>query len=175
MANISFPSSNDFSDYDLTSGDAGGGGGGNKTLDPSAPPEILEHKDVIEKVAAEKGIDPNLIAAMIWAESRGNPNEKSDNPDPEVGEDKGLMQVSDTTASENGLDGLDLTKPDNQILAGVTEIANKINAAGGDIEQALKDYVGGDGVDPDYVTNVMGFYKQLSGGGGMSDEDPAGG
>ena len=157
---------------DLYGGGSGSGGG---QLDPNAPPEIQKYKDVIEKVAAEKGLDPNLIASMIWAESRGNPNETSDNPDPEVGTDKGLMQVSDVTASENGLSGLDLSDPKNQILAGATEIANKIDAAGGDIEKALKDYVGGDNVDPKYVTNVMGFYNQLKSGRGLSDEDPAGG
>jgi soluble lytic murein transglycosylase-like protein len=155
--------------------DGGGGGGGNTTLNPSAPEAVGRYKDIIEKVAKQTGVDPNLIAAMIWAESRGNPKEASDNPDPERGVDKGLMQVSNLRCKELGIGGTNLNSPEGQILAGATEIAHDLKESGGDLEAALKEYVGGDSIDPDYVTNVTGFLKQLTSGQGMSDEDPAGG
>jgi soluble lytic murein transglycosylase-like protein len=159
-------------DYFTFEPEPGGGtpGPGGGKLDPSAPQAIKDFQSEIEDAASKTKLDPNLIAAVIWAESRGNPNEASRNPEDQSRVDKGLMQVSQETAGENGLRNINLSDSGKQILAGATELKNKIDARGGDVAAALQDYVGD---DPKYVQNVLSFYKSLSSGKGMSDQDPA--
>jgi soluble lytic murein transglycosylase-like protein len=138
-------------------------------LDPSAPAAVQRYKAEIEEAARKTGLDPNLIAAVIWAESRGDPNAASNNPEQKGRVDKGLMQVSKETAAENGLPDVNLDDPADQILAGATELMNKIDAAHGDVAEALQAYVGG---DEKYVDRVSYFYDSLVEGDGMQDEDP---
>lgn len=47
---------------------------GSCSLGKNVPNSVSRWCDIIEKYAQKRSIDPNLVAAIIWHESRGNPN-----------------------------------------------------------------------------------------------------
>jgi hypothetical protein len=144
------------------------------TLSPSAPAAVQKFKSAIDYASQVTGIDANLIAAQIWAESRGNPGEKSTNIDGHS--DVGLMQISQNTYDEyvrggnSSLPKLNVNDPAQNILAGALELTQHLKDKGGNMSAALNAYVG-EGINDKYVPNVMGFYHDLLGGRTMSDED----
>jgi hypothetical protein len=144
------------------------------TLSPSAPAAVQKFKSAIDYASQVTGIDANLIAAQIWAESRGNPGEKSTNIDGHS--DVGLMQISQNTYDEyvrggnSSLPKLNVNDPAQNILAGALELTQHLKDKSGNMHAALNAYVG-EGLNDKYVPNVMGFYDDLLGGRTMSDED----
>lgn len=66
-----------------------------QTFAPSwLPRSVLQHEPAIVEAAARHGIDPSLLAIMVWAESRGRTDARSP-----VGA-RGLLQLMPSTAAE---------------------------------------------------------------------------
>jgi hypothetical protein len=84
---------------------------------------------------AEYPIDPNLVAAVIAQESRGNQFAKS-----KAGA-KGLMQLMDSTAA--GLGVKDSYDPRENVMGGTKYLAQLIKKYNGNVSFALAAYNGG--------------------------------
>jgi soluble lytic murein transglycosylase len=104
----------------------------------------LHHDDIIRQQAAEKGLDPALIAAVIYAESKFDETERS-----EAGA-RGLMQVTPRTAldiaersegTEFVLDDLD--DPDINIRYGTFHLRELLDRYDGNEVAALAAYNAG--------------------------------
>ena len=108
---------------------------------------VIGHKDAIAAGAAESGIDPYLIAGIVFAESSGRVNAKSG-----AGAN-GLMQLMMPTAVEQAHKlGLDtpsetdlLTNPDLNIRLGSNYFAWVMKHEGQQVERSLVAYNAGRG------------------------------
>jgi hypothetical protein len=148
------------------------------------------YRDAILKASDYTGLDPNLIAAVIWDESKGDPGAGSVNGE-NGGTDSGLMQVNpDTYAGPGGLLSQnlplsgDLSDPSEQVMAGSIYLAQNIEEFG-DTRLGLRGYNSGPlSVDPsdhristtgygtkNYIEKIEYFYDQLLNG---ETPDPAG-
>ncbi|SGO61368.1 putative peptidase, peptidase M23 family protein [Mycobacterium tuberculosis] len=138
------------------------------TTEPPGPPGGMtgqiagvKYADIINEAAAQYGVDPALIAAVIRQES---------DFDPEAGSHKGaqgLMQVMPFNAK-----GADLRDPRENIFRGTEILASHIQKYDGDLEKALAAYNAGpgavskyNGIPPfketqAYVPRVLKYYKQ---------------
>jgi soluble lytic murein transglycosylase len=106
----------------------------------------LRHDDVIRQQAAEKDLDPALIAAVIYAESRFIEGQTS-----EAGA-LGLMQVTPQTAQaiadESGgtaFEVSDLDDPDINIRYGSYHLRDLLDQYDGNLVAALAAYNAGSG------------------------------
>jgi soluble lytic murein transglycosylase len=106
----------------------------------------LRHDDIIRQQAAEKGLDPALIAAVIYAESGFLDDQRS-----HAGA-RGLMQVTPATAravaEQSG--GItfrvsDLGDPDINIRYGTYHLRDLLEAYEGNLVAALAAYNAGSG------------------------------
>jgi len=138
---------------------------------PSGNQDLDQWNDAINKAAEKTGLDPNLIKAMIYAESSGDPSTSTINPG-DGAPDVGLMQISQSTyESLSGAPaGLDINNPTDNIMAGAFELKSKIDAAGGDLQTALELYRGHDddpsegiwdGGDEPYAQTIIGNVQNL--------------
>ncbi len=109
-------------------------------LNWNIPPEVLSSGSIwnlTENIAAEHGISPKLIKAIIITESNGDPRKIS----PKGA--KGLMQLMPAVAKEfNVLDPFD---PRSNIQAGVQYLKNLLLEFSGDLHLALAAYNAGPG------------------------------
>ncbi|WP_137743239.1 phage tail tape measure protein [Robertmurraya siralis] len=129
-----------------------------------------QYASYINKAASTYGVDPNLIAAIIKAESGFNPKARS-----HAGA-MGLMQLMPATA--RGLGVKNAYDPYQNIMGGTKYIAQQLKAFGGSIEKALAAYNAGPGnvrkyggIPPfpetqKYVPKVLNYYKQYGGKSG---------
>lgn len=131
--------------------------GGNPA--PFKPTSAMTGKydEKIVKTAQEFNLDPNLMRAMVEAESGGNPNARSP-----VGA-RGLMQLMPGTARDMGVDPDD---PDQNLKGGMKYFAIQLKRYG-DVKKALAAYNAGpknvddyNGVPPftetrAYVSKIM--------------------
>jgi soluble lytic murein transglycosylase-like protein len=127
------------------------------------PLDSRRFADLIETVALKHGVDPELVHAVVMAESNYEPRAKSG-----AGA-RGLMQVMPETAQDFGIRGL--YDPQNNLEAGVQYL--KFLLTRFDIQRALAAYNAGpaavqkyNGIPPfqetrDYVKKVYGTYTQL--------------
>ena len=137
------------------------------TIKPSSGSvKIPDHfKDLVYKYASQNGLDPNLVAAVIKAES---------NWDPMAGSSagaRGLMQMMPGTASDLGVKNI--TDPEDNIRGGTKYLADMINKYGS-IPLGLAAYNSGPGnvdkyggIPPfeetqSYVKKIMGWYNGTS-------------
>jgi soluble lytic murein transglycosylase-like protein len=130
-----------------------------------APLDARPFADLIETVALKHGVDPELVHAVVLAESNYQPRAKSP-----VGA-RGLMQVMPATAKDLGISNL--YDPQNNLEAGVRYL--KFLLARFDLTRAIAAYNAGPGnvrkyggIPPfaetqNYVKKVSGtYYEKLA-------------
>lgn len=105
----------------------------------------------INKASSAHGVDANLIAAIIKAESSFNKNAKSS-----AGA-QGLMQLMPSTAKELGVK--DAFNAEQNIMGGTKYIAQQIAKFGGDIKKALYAYNAGAGNVTKIVESSANYWK----------------
>lgn len=106
----------------------------------------------VNKYSEEFGVDPNLVLAVIKAESNFNPNVVSS-----AGA-IGLMQLMPVNCEEDGVS--DPFNVEDNIRGGVKQLRGHINRYNGDIEMALMAYNAGQGtVKRRGVTSADDLYK----------------
>ena len=106
----------------------------------------------VNKYSEEFGVDPNLVLAVIKAESNFNPNVVSS-----AGA-MGLMQLMPVNCEEDGVS--DPFNVEDNIRGGVKQLRGHINRYNGDIEMALMAYNAGQGtVKRRGVTSADDLYK----------------
>jgi soluble lytic murein transglycosylase len=105
----------------------------------------LRHDDIIRQQAAEKGVPADLIAAVIYEESRFSDQTSSAGA-------RGLMQITPDTADviERLSGGTtfvyeDLANPDINIRYGTFYLRHLLDRYGGNVEAALAAYNAGPG------------------------------
>jgi soluble lytic murein transglycosylase len=118
----------------------------------------LEHADIIRQQARDKQVDPALIAAVIYAETKFNPRPSSAGAE-------GLMQILPETATflahRSGATSFtvaDLGTPQVNIAYGSYYLRYLLDRYGGDETLALAAYNGGAG-------NVDGWLARARGAG----------
>ena len=101
----------------------------------------LDYKDSIQKYSAERGLRPNFVCAVIYAESRFNKDSTSS-----VGA-AGLMQIMPGTgasiAEEMGESMGDLYNPETSIKYGTWYLKGLVDKYNGNEELALAAYNAG--------------------------------
>ncbi len=151
---------------------------------PAAPPHssatqrVRGLRGLIERAAAEEGVDPALVAAMIAQESGGDPEAVS------PAGARGLMQLMPATARMLGVE--DVFDPLQNMSGGVRYISQLLERFGGEEKLALAAYNAGPGtvdryggVPPyrettDYVKRVARLktdFRELGFGGKRSVSD----
>ena len=95
------------------------------------------YDDIINRVAAEEGADPEDIRALIHVESRGNPRAMSGKGA------RGLMQVMPDTARGMGFDPEQLYDPEVNIRAGSRYWMQMVKRQKGDKRRAAGAYNAG--------------------------------
>lgn len=128
------------------------------------PAKVLQWCDIISSYSDQYGLDPNLVAALIWQESGGNPQAISGSGA------VGLMQVmpKDGQASNfmcaNGPcfssrpTIAQLLDPETNVSYGTRMLAQLINKQG-NLQDALKAY-GPMNVGYYYANKVLSLYQQ---------------
>lgn len=108
--------------------------------------------DAVNKYSNEYDVDPNLVLAVIKAESNFNPNVVSS-----AGA-MGLMQLMPINCKEDGVS--DPFNIEENIRGGVKQLRGHIDRYNGDIEMALMGYNAGQGsVKRRGVTSAADLYK----------------
>ena len=111
----------------------------------AAVPAYLAYDDLIDEAATMHDLDPDLIHAVIQAESAFNPLAVSP-----VGA-QGLMQLMPMLQEELGVD--DPFDPRQNVMAGAKHLKKLLDRHGGDIGLALASYNAG----PSNVTRYKGI------------------
>jgi len=126
-----------------------------------------QYRDDVLKIAGEEGVDPDLVTAIMRAESGGKQLARSSKGA------SGLMQLMPPTAKEMGV--TDLNDPLQNIRGGTKYIKKMLDRHDGDVQLALAAYNAGPGnvrkyggIPPfketqNYVKKVGSFYKQVKG------------
>lgn len=131
---------------------------------PSAPPPAADagHEDVrreLNAAAAAYALDPKLVEAVAWRESRFRPTARSSKGA------VGVMQLMPATARDLGVDPSDMVQ---NVKGGAMYLRQMLNRFGGDVKLALAAYNAGPGavlkhggVPPyaetqAYVTSILG-------------------
>jgi hypothetical protein len=125
-------------------------------------------EDVIDPAASKYGVAPELVAAVIWAESSGDPNAISSRGA------RGLMQLMPETAKELGVTRI--LDPRENVEGGTKYLKRMLDAHEGDVTLALAAYNAGPeavrrygGIPPyketrEYVGRVIRVYERALGG-----------
>jgi soluble lytic murein transglycosylase-like protein len=144
---------------------------GSDSVPPSAawsdllPEGAAPYVDSVESVALETGLDPRLLAGVVWAESTFVPDAVSS-----AGA-IGLAQLMPGTAAGLGVDPWD---PESNLRGGARYLVEQIERFG-TLELGLAAYNAGPGrvVEHDgapeytraYIDRVIGYYEMLGGSG----------
>lgn len=103
--------------------------------DPARLTLFPQLEEFIVPAASKYGVDPNLVAAVIWAESSGDPNAVSTKGA------KGLMQLMPETARYLGVERI--LDPGENVDAGTRYLRQMLDAHGHDVKLALAAYNAG--------------------------------
>jgi soluble lytic murein transglycosylase-like protein len=114
---------------------------------------------IINDASRTYGVDPNLVAAVAFHESRFDPRQVSS-----VGAG-GLMQLLPSTARSLGV--RDLFDPRDNVFGGTKYLRKQLDRFGGDVDRALAAYTAGyqnvrqngPGVATHYVATVKSLYN----------------
>lgn len=128
-------------------------------------PPATELDALIREAAARYDLPWELVSAVVWAESRYDPNAVSGTPD------YGLMQVTASVCAAYGLNKDNRLDPAANLDAGCRILREKIDESGGDLTIALMKYNEGDagyleniaaGIwSTKYTEDVLGKYYQI--------------
>ena len=169
------PSSNGETTADNSGVSSTSGNNKGSTPSKSGNNDLDRWDQQIKEAAESTGLPANFIKATIWAESRGNPNDPSQNPDGKH-QDLGVMQISDYTYSDvmknqpNAPKGLQAGNQSDNIMMGAWELKDKLEKAGGDYKKTSEAYVGhGDSSDAKYAGWVNTYWQELNNGQKLSD------
>lgn len=128
---------------------------------------------IVRSVSHRHGVDPNLVWAVMKAESNFNPHARS-----RAGA-RGLMQLMPETARQYNV--ADIYDPAENINGGVHHLRQLLNQFGGNVRLAVAAYNAGagtveryKGIPPysetrRYVRYVLAYYQLYSGRGEKSD------
>jgi soluble lytic murein transglycosylase-like protein len=125
----------------------------------------------VEDNAATWGVDPDLLRAVVWRESRGNPDATGDLQDPR-GPALGLGQVLLQTARGMGFPGnpSELYDPQVNLYYAAQYLRSRLDVYGGDVPSAVAAYNAGTAryagrqfVNQPYVDAVLLNYDVLTG------------
>ncbi|NVJ15424.1 lytic transglycosylase domain-containing protein [Myxococcus sp. AM010] len=158
-------------------------GAGGASLGGNLPPALEKLRPALESAAAKTGVPVEMLAAQVWAESRGDVAATSTNGGNGL-TDTGLMQVNPNTYKElqskhPELQGKSLSDPETNILAGACYMKD-MKEQFGSWDLALRAYNSGpNGVDKSnphaipagtgdakYVQKVNQFASTLASGQG---------
>ncbi len=103
---------------------------------------VGKYSDIINEASGTYDIEPNLIKAVIAAESGGQADSLSSK------NAKGLMQLVDTTAKEVGVNNV--FDPHDNIMGGTKYLKNLVEKFSGNIDMALASYNAGPGAVEQY-------------------------
>jgi soluble lytic murein transglycosylase-like protein len=133
--------------------------------DRPLPREHTPFHGIIVQVAGRYEVDPNLIRAIIFAESGYNPRAKSKKGA------RGLMQLMPSTAKSLGVE--DIYDPEENIDGGVRYFRSLLDRFDGDVQLALAAYNAGsrhvrnyEGIPPfkatrHYIQKVLKFHEKF--------------
>jgi hypothetical protein len=150
------------------------------------PPALADHEKAIGKAADASGMPANVIAGMMWAESRGDSSASTVNGG-NGQSDSGLMQVNSATAAEVQSKHSEkfndsMTADEKNIMTGALYLKDQHEAFGGNMDAALRAYNSGANTvnrddpsdisktglgDPNYVANVNNFAEIIGSGKGQ--------
>ena len=128
---------------------------------------VGKYSDIINEAAGTYDLQPNLIKAVIAAESAGKPDSLSSK------NAKGLMQLTDSTAKDMGVSNS--FDPWENIMGGSKYLKSLIERYSGNLTKALASYNAGPGtvdqyggVPPypetqNYVRKVMSYLNMFDG------------
>jgi hypothetical protein len=125
-------------------------------LSPYWPYVVRRWEPIIVQYAEERDLDPDFIAAVIWKESKGNPEARS------IVGAVGLMQLMPSSWRPNPQK---LQEPTTNLFWGARALAQTIRDGDGDLYYSLAAYNGGWGqihlrVTRRYATEVMDCYAR---------------
>jgi soluble lytic murein transglycosylase-like protein len=132
-------------------------------------PPRYPYADVISRVSARFGLPADLIAGVVYVESRFNPRCVSHRGA------VGLMQLLPSTARplarKLGFKRYNLFDPETNLILGAYFLKDRIRAYGGDLAMALSYYNGGRwGIvsrgkfrNRGYIRSVMQHYRRFDG------------
>ncbi|WP_426449273.1 transglycosylase SLT domain-containing protein [Siccibacter colletis] len=151
------------------------------------PPALQTHEKAIMEAANHTGIEPQVLAAQIWQESRGKADAVTVNGGNGL-QDSGVMQVNQNTFAELQRNNSDVLGPNaspsnarDSIMAGALYMKEQKTAFGGDMGAALRAYNSGPGNvnindltdisktgtgDATYVDKVQKFAEIIKSGNG---------
>jgi hypothetical protein len=110
----------------------------NSPLSPYWGPTIRQWDDLIAYYAGQRGLDPDLVAAIIYEESHGLPNQVS------IVGAVGLMQIMPHEAGFTWRPGrAELLKPAVNLYWGTRTFGQVVQQADGSLNRALAAYNGG--------------------------------
>lgn len=103
---------------------------------PPAPAAAVAVRHIIAQAAARHALNPELVEAVAWQESRLRPHAVSSKGA------IGVMQLMPGTARDLGVDPFDTTQ---NVLGGAAYLAQLLRRYGGDVRLALAAYNAGPG------------------------------
>jgi hypothetical protein len=115
---------------DSTEGESADG----SVLSPYWPYAVLRWESLIVRYAEERNLDPDFIAAVIWKESKGNPEARS------IVGAVGLMQLMPSSWRPSPEK---LKEPATNLFWGARALAQTIRDGDGDLYYSLAAYNGG--------------------------------
>ena len=151
------------------------GTNGSTKLSANVPPDMQQYRAAIEAASVKTGVPANRIAAVMWAESRGNLNNPETSRNSDGTSDVGLMQIgqrrydNDIKGTIGGPD-LDVNNPADNIMAGAFELKKDYQENNSNWSKVHAAYRGvGDGQDDAYANAIEGYVNSLNAGNGLKD------